>query len=254
MLPCWQHSTVGCGGEGEGAAKMQSLSLAPVSHRWVGLLMWGTLLHERGQCCAKQKTQEWKMCRWRTRSPRGRAPVFHFFKYGEARSTEEAVFSTPHRAYWQMDVDYRQHAGDDHLRAESLCGDAYTRRQSLSFFFNRVNSLEIRICHYFPGRICYTFIILASSVHLFYKAIRVRSSWTEEAPGRQTGARGRFVVLEAKMKVVRCGWNRGSSSKFRQGLWMDRQQPEIPLALSSLSLLLYNWRPWVCLKWRVGDS
>lgn len=91
-LCCWLHETL--------QRQSASFSLAPVSHRWVGLLIRGTLLHQIGpfKCCAEQKYNE--KCAGGTQGPQqARADLFFFFFFTFA--SRNAVCSQAEEAAFQ---------------------------------------------------------------------------------------------------------------------------------------------------------
>lgn len=104
------------------------------------------------------------MLRWHARSPV--QAFFHFcLSYGSR--AEEAVFSEIHLASWQMETD-----GECMLAminaVDLRYGEAARRlmHQKTVHFFSLATQ-NLSFFNYFPGRICYTFITMASSVNYF---------------------------------------------------------------------------------------
>lgn len=168
-------------------AKTQSasLSLAPVSHRWVGLLMRDTLLHKLGYKCWLCRAKDDEKCA-------GGMPglIFTFcFAYGVSRSGKKRSFKNTlglladerrhvARACWAMIISSHFLYGGK--SCESLWGDKCTTAQSIFYRMTSLANQSIFDC--VPSRICYTFTIMASSVNHFTRQSEFRawSNWPKE--------------------------------------------------------------------------
>lgn len=103
----------------------------------------------------------------------------------------------------------------------SCCGVTNTPQHSL-FFMGLIHWQISYFFDFVPGRICFTFTIMASSVSIQgsqsfkLEATGPKRFYLGKAQQRRTLAGGRFDAQEdeEETEVVPCGWNDDSSSNF----------------------------------------
>lgn len=212
--------------------------VAPVSHRWMGLLIWGTLLHQLGcRCCAEQKQMKRRRWYWYLLG-------FFFFFSTFASQMECCVMmsswrrslSIIHLAYWQMDVGRgveracwvmitSPHFTYGGQRCESLWGEKCTRRYKFFAFFRF-------LMRTITGKSCFLisqteFAIHSELWHLqsdsFTRQVRVSSLKQQIFILAWLRGDGRLpeedlLCQRRKQKVAQCGWNSDSSINMRHFL------------------------------------